>query len=84
MRHIWVKYKEGTDDIVNQRMLDNLLAQDAIERFYRSSESRWIIPGTDRIRKARGQYMGPERRNIELQQRMVSSQFGSMYAGPGL
>jgi hypothetical protein len=74
MKYVWVKYKKGrTEDIVNQRTLDDLLAQDAIEHFYRHSEERWIILGIDRIRETEGQqYMGPERRNIESRQRVVS------------
>lgn len=51
MRHIWVRYKDGLDDIVPHKMLNDLLARDALEYFYRPSESRWIDPRTDKIRK---------------------------------
>ena len=53
MKHVWVKYRNGADDIVNQRTLDDLLARNSIEKFYRASESRWIILGVDRIRGSR-------------------------------
>jgi hypothetical protein len=72
MKYVWVKYKKGrTEDIVNQRTLDDLLAQDAIDHFYRPSEARWVILGTDRIRENGGQYTGSDRRNVESQQRVV-------------
>ncbi len=64
MKHIWVRYKKGTEDVVNQSTLDHLLAMDAIERFYRTSEARWVVVGTDRVRQNGGHYKGPERRNI--------------------
>ena len=51
MKHIWVKYRKGTEDIVHHKILDDLLVQDAIECFYRPSEARWINPGIDKIRK---------------------------------
>ncbi len=50
MKHIWVRYKDGLEDIVPHKMLNDLLAQDALEYFYRPSESRWIDPGSDNIR----------------------------------
>ena len=50
MRHIWVRYKDGLDDIVPHKMLNDLLARDALEYFYRPSESRWIDPSIDKIR----------------------------------
>ena len=50
MKHIWVKYKGGIDDIVSHKMLNDLLAKDALEHFYRPSEARWINPSIDKIR----------------------------------
>ena len=84
MKHIWVRYKTGTEDIVHQRMFEELLAHGAIAQFYRTSENRWITPGVDRIRETAGHYTGPERRNIELRQIVVSLQFGSEYTSLSL
>jgi len=68
MKYIWIKYRNRVEDIVDQRMLDDLLDQDAIEQFFRASESRWISPEVDRIRVAGGQYEGPEKRRVVSQQ----------------
>ena len=85
MKYIWVKHKTGTEDIVHQTMFEDLLARGDIAEFYRTSESRWIIPGIDRTRQeGAGQYVGPERINIELQQTAVPSQSGSEHAGLSL
>jgi hypothetical protein len=70
MKHVWIRYRNRVEDIVNQKMLDSLFDQDAIEQFYRTSESRWITPGIDKVRVAGRQYQGPERRDIESQQRV--------------
>ena len=65
MKHIWIKYRNRAEDIVDQKLLDNLLDQGAIEEFFRPSECRWIRPGVDRIRVARrGEYEGPEERRV--------------------
>jgi hypothetical protein len=64
MRHLWVRYTNGTSDVVGQKMLDDLLAEKAIEQFYRPSESRWVTLGVDSIRGVGGCYVGPERRFI--------------------
>jgi len=64
MRHLWVRYTNGTDDVVGQKMLDDLLARNEIVQFYRPSESRWVALGIDQIRGNGGRYVGPERRVI--------------------
>ena len=64
MGHLWVRYLSGVDDIVGQKMLDDLLARDEIAQFYRPSESRWVTLGIDPIRGDGGRYVGPERRVI--------------------
>ncbi len=67
MRHLWIRYRgSGAEDIVNQEMLDSLLRRDAIQQFFRPSESRWVIVGVDPIRGAGGEYAGPERRALAL------------------
>ncbi len=66
MRHIWVRYGNGTSDVVGQTMLDNMLARREIVQFYRPSESRWIRLGEDAIRGDGGRYIGPERRTVHV------------------
>ena len=82
MKHIWVRYTTGIEDIVHQVMFEELLARGAIAQFYRISESRWITPGVDRTRQEpAGQYVGPERRNIALQRIVVPPQSGPEHTG---
>lgn len=62
MRHLWVKYANGVNDVVNQKLLDELIAGNALKEFYRPSESRWVKPGVDPVRGFGGRYIGPDRR----------------------
>ncbi len=63
MRHLWIRYANGTSDVVGQKMLDELLARNKVAQFYRPSESRWITLGIDPIRgDGGGFYIGPDRR----------------------
>ncbi len=62
MWHIAIKYKSNTEDIVPPSMLDELITSEKIKQFYRPSEGRWVTPGVDKIRKAKGKHKGPERR----------------------
>ena len=80
MKHIWVRYGTGTEDIVQQNMFENLLACGSITQFYRTSEARWITPGIDRIRVSAGHYVGAERRNIALGQMVAYFEFRSELA----
>jgi hypothetical protein len=66
MRHLWVRYANGTSDVVGQVMLDDLLVENKINQFYRPSESRWITLGIDPVRENGGRYAGPERRVIPV------------------
>ena len=66
MRHLWVRYANGTSDVVGQKMLDDLLAENRVAQFYRPSESRWITLGIDAIRGHGGRYVGLERRVIPV------------------
>ena len=84
MKHVWVKYKTGSEDIIHQEMFENLLARGYVAQFYRCSETRWITPGVDRVRGTAGRYAGPERRNIQCPQIVVSSQAGSGQNGLSL
>jgi hypothetical protein len=62
MRHLWVKYTNGVSDVVNQKLLDELIAGNTLKEFYRPSESRWVTLGVDVIRGTGGSYVGPDRR----------------------
>lgn len=62
MRHLWVRYMNGLSDVVNQKMLDELIARNEVMQFYRPSEARWVTLGGDLIRGSGGRYTGPDRR----------------------
>jgi hypothetical protein len=66
MRHLWVRYVNGVSDVVDQKLLDKLIARDELKEFYRPSESRWVTLGVDQIRGAGGRYVGPDRRFIRV------------------
>ena len=66
MKHLWVKFANGVSDVVDQKMLNELIARDAVAQFYRPSESRWVTLGVDVIRGTGGRYMGPDRRLIPV------------------
>lgn len=46
-------------------MLDKLIGEHKIKRFYRYSEEKWITVGIDPIRGMGGVYAGPDRRRIQ-------------------
>ena len=71
MRHIEVKYQNGTHAFVDDYLLDALIRSGQIQRFYRPSEKRWIIIGVDPIRKERTKYSGTERRRTAHCREMV-------------
>jgi hypothetical protein len=62
MRHIEVKYQNGTHAFVDDYLLDALIQSRQIQQFYRPSEKRWIFIGVDPIRKGKSEYSGRERR----------------------
>ena len=62
MRHLWIRYANGVSDVVNQKLLDDLIEGNALKEFYRPSESRWVTLGVDQVRGAGGRYVGPDRR----------------------
>ena len=66
MKHLWVRYANGVSDVVNQKLLDELITENALKEFYRPSEARWVTLGVDRIRGAGGRYGGPDRRLISV------------------
>ncbi|HTZ16799.1 MAG TPA: hypothetical protein VMB78_00005, partial [Dissulfurispiraceae bacterium] len=66
---IRVQYHNDVYDIVSSCTLQRFIAQGKIQQFYRYSEKRWIIIGSDPIRNAVDKgarmlapYFGPERR----------------------
>ena len=68
MRHLWVRYVTGANDVVDQKMLDELIVRNEVVQFYRPSEARWVTLGVDVIRGVGGRYVGPDRRlNTEVQ-----------------
>lgn len=68
MRHLWIRYANGVSDVVNQKLLDDLIEGNALKEFYRPSESRWVKLGVDMIRGTGGNYLGPDRRSIPAPQ----------------
>jgi len=64
MRYFAVKYKNNVEDIVPGPMLDELIAEGSIKQFFRPSEQKWIILGSDKTRGMGGSYEGKERRWI--------------------
>jgi hypothetical protein len=62
MRHIEVKYQDGSDAFVDDYLLDALIHSRQIQQFYRPSEKRWITIGIDPVRKERVGFSGRERR----------------------
>jgi hypothetical protein len=59
---IRVMYSDGRFDMVKSTMLDNLLEQQSVTSFKRSSG--WAVVGRDPIRsQGRSDYMGDDRRS---------------------
>ena len=75
MRYLTVKYRNNVEDIVPGPMLDELIASGSIKQFFRPSEQRWIILGSDKTRGMGGSYEGIERRwfNTEVRRIKVTS-----------
>jgi len=61
--HVHVRYINNAYDVVNDVALDDLIAASRIKEFYRPSEKRWVVLGTDAVRGIGGAYAGPERRS---------------------
>ena len=63
MKHLHVRREDNAYDVVNDTTLNNLIVGHRIREFYRPSEGRWIVPGSDPVRGEGGAaYRGPERR----------------------
>jgi hypothetical protein len=59
-----VQYGDDRFDWVSDFVLDRLLIQNWVKRFYRPSEDRWVRVGVDPVRGVSTDhlYLGPERR----------------------
>ncbi|MBN2397625.1 MAG: hypothetical protein JXI32_04535 [Deltaproteobacteria bacterium] len=53
---------DNSYDYIAGTVLDRLIREHRVKRFYRSSEERWITVGIDPIRGMGGVYAGPDRR----------------------
>ena len=63
---IKVMYQNNRLDLINGDLLDQLLGEGRIKQFYRYSEGKWIMVGSDPIRSAESIYHVPERRMSAL------------------
>ncbi|HVN96642.1 MAG TPA: hypothetical protein VMT62_09450 [Syntrophorhabdaceae bacterium] len=57
-----VQYQDDHYDYVGPGILEKLLKDEYVRRFYRPSEKRWVDIVHDPIRGIGGDYGGPERR----------------------
>jgi len=71
MRYLSVKYRNNVEDIVPAPMLDKLITSGSIKQFFRPSEQRWIILGSDKTRGMGGTYEGIERRSFNTEERKI-------------
>jgi hypothetical protein len=74
MRYLAVKYRNNVEDIVPGPMLDQLIASGSITQFFRPSEQRWVVLGSEKTRGMGGSYEGIERRwfNAEVKRIKVT------------
>jgi hypothetical protein len=71
MRYLTVQYKNNVEDIVPGPMLDELIASSSIKQFFRPSEQRWVLLGSDKTRGMGGSYEGIERRRFTAEVRKI-------------
>ncbi len=64
MRHIEVKFQDGSHAFVDDFSLEELILSKRIKEFYRPSESQWIGVETGPIRKSNGGDRGIDRRKM--------------------
>ncbi len=76
MRHIEVKYQNGTHAFVDDYLLEALIRSGKIQQFYRPSEKHWITIGVDPIRRQKSTYTGRERRRTGHFQEMLPMSAG--------
>lgn len=63
--YLRVKYTDNSYDYIAGTVLDKLLHEHKIKRFYRYSEEKWVTVGVDPIRGTGGIYGGPDRRKMQ-------------------
>ncbi|NWF54936.1 MAG: hypothetical protein HXY45_09105 [Syntrophaceae bacterium] len=81
MRHIEVKYQDGTHTFVDDYLLDSLIRSGQIQQFYRPSEKRWVSIGIDPIRATPSHYTGGERRRTGHYREMLPLPSGTESRG---
>jgi len=62
--YLRVKYTDNSYDYIAGTVLDKLIRENKIKRFYRYSEEKWVTVGADPIRGTGGIYAGPDRRKM--------------------
>ena len=62
IQYINVRYSKYAYGMTPPLLLDKLIASHDIIQFYRESEKKWVVVGSDPIRGTGGTYIGPERR----------------------
>ena len=61
-----VQYQNEKYDYIGTNILDRLLKKESLIGFYRPSEERWVNVYRDRIRGEGGDYVGPDRRQLDV------------------
>jgi hypothetical protein len=61
-----VQYENDKYDYIGTHVLDKLLKKDRLMSFYRPSEERWVNVFRDPLRGEGGDYMGPNRRQLDV------------------
>lgn len=62
---ISVVFKDRRHDLVKGFVLDQLLAAGQLKKFYRHSEKKWVLVGSDPIRGMGGENPGYRRRRSD-------------------
>ncbi len=62
---ISVVYKDRRHDLVKGFILDQLLEAGELKKFYRHSEKKWVVVGTDPVRGMGGKNSGFRRRQSD-------------------
>jgi hypothetical protein len=60
---IRVVYKNDKYDMIRDILLDYLIGQGKIKKFFRSAG--WAVIGVDKVRGMGGPYNGPDRRSLQ-------------------
>ena len=82
MRHIEVKYEDGTHAFVDDYLLESLIRSGQVRQFYRPSEKRWITVGIDPVREKASAYSGREKRRTGRYREMLPLPSSATMGGP--